>query len=389
MTMNKSTSFAAQKSQEMIISGIFNDYLVCCFSGIPLGDPEPPASTKGSCGCDTAADPYWAVESISISDPSAATGARNIPPATGEIQAGGTGAYTYYDETNCFRVSGVYGLNTTGGVNGAPVYYECVPTISNDIEDWCLPKYTALGRGQYWTEVIPFTYEVLLEYQTEGFITGVRILDGGKYCSVLANIKCKNPFPGELRTQDTINFDECIAPASSSKSPFDPEGRRPRNADGGFVRGAEFAFISFVQIPFNSGSAVSITGSGLLSGVGGADAFCLEVAKPYNLRLSPFDGKSVNGAAYSYSGQNTRTIIYSTATTSCRRDIPFIENMQPDYKPGDKIYVTKNVADGTKVSANAAEFFIDENRDARHWVDNCASGQAGGGGARGDSAVWL
>ena len=379
MTMNKSTSFGAQKSQEMIISGIFDDYLVCCFSGIGLGAPEPPASTKGSCGCNTPTDPYWTMVSETI------TSTLNIPPATGEIEAGGNGIF--HDETKCYRVTGIYGLNTSGGINGAPVYYECVPTISDNIVSWCIRG----GQGsipQYLIEVIPSTYQVLLEYVTEGFITGIRILDGGKYCLPSDKISVTCDVYNGLLTRDTISFDDCIAPASARKSPSDPEGRRPRDENDMFVRGAEFAFISLALI---TSAAVGIAGTGLLSGVGGEDAFCLEVAKPYNLRVSPFDGKSVNGAAYNFSGQNTRTITYSTGTTSCRKDIPFVENMQPNYKPGDKIYVTKNIADGTKVlGANTAEFFIDENRDARHWVDNCASGAGGAGGAGGGGgAVWL
>ena len=68
MALQKLSQMGDQRSQEMIICEIHDDYLLCGFSGVAAatGDAPKPKEpihgkfiTDGSCGCDREKDPYF------------------------------------------------------------------------------------------------------------------------------------------------------------------------------------------------------------------------------------------------------------------------------------------------------------------------------------------
>ncbi|MAG59182.1 hypothetical protein CMO96_00095, partial [Candidatus Woesebacteria bacterium] len=65
MALQKLTQLGDQRSQEMIICKIEEDYLVCGFEGVKASDETKSKQishqsiTKGSCGCEEGSDPYY------------------------------------------------------------------------------------------------------------------------------------------------------------------------------------------------------------------------------------------------------------------------------------------------------------------------------------------
>ena len=93
----------------------------------------------------------------------------------------------------------------------------------------------------------------------------------------------------------------------------------------------------------------------------GTDA--IHVAKPPTLRLTPYDGQTVNGITYNYTGYNTRTAENEDEETEDQQ-------ITPDYAAGDVIFAVKNIAGGT--GATDDEYvdceWLDLNVDGRAWA---------------------
>ncbi len=234
--------------------------------------------------------------------------------------------------------------------NGGDSYIEPI-TITNNIDNICA-KSRNEDLGTY-HEIRPFQGEALID-EENGAITGVLTIDSGLFCL----------------DKTLVISAKCDPPSSFKMLSFSFSGGFGANAN------ATFALIRDTGLVGSSGNGGFYDSSG---------RFCVEVAKPHALRKTPFHGKSIDDVVYSYSALQTRTATHAIANHKCSSGQASTEKVNPAYKIGDVIFVSKNISDKTDL-ANAqgtALFFIDENRDARHWEDNC------GGGAGGGAAVWL
>lgn len=233
--------------------------------------------------------------------------------------------------------------------NGGDSYIEPI-TITNNITNTC-----ALGRDGHlgtYRQIRPFQGEALID--GNGAITGVLTIDSGLFC-----------------LDETLIIEaRCSPPSRVNMLSFSFSGGFGANAY------ATYALIRDTGLVGSTGNGGFYDSSG---------RFCVEVAKPHSLRKTPFHGKSIDDVVYSYSELQTRTATHAIANHKCSSGQAATEKVNPAYKIGDVIFVSKNISDKTDL-ANAqgtALFFIDENRDARHWEDNCGGGGAGG------AAVWL
>ncbi len=217
--------------------------------------------------------------------------------------------------------------------------------IQNNLTDACFtPRYK---------EETPFEGNVLLD--EVGKITGIQIINSGVYCE-MEDVVGENCNPAPTFPQKSFSF----------------------TGDAGTLGQVIF---SLADAPTSSPEA---TGKGGFFDASGR--YCVEVAKPHALRKTPFNGQNIDNVVYSYSDVQTRTATHNIASHKCADNEASIEKITPPYKTGDTIYATKSISDGTDLPAangnNTSLFFMDENRDARRWEDNCGGG---GGGA----AVWL
>jgi hypothetical protein len=119
----------------------------------------------------------------------------------------------------------------------------------------------------------------------------------------------------------------------------------------------------------------------------GENMVYVEVSKPHALRKNPFEGKTVDGVTYTYDAKGKRVANYSEESERCTEG-EHVEKIYPLYHIGDAIWVSKLAAkqgeEGHQLETpdGEANFFIDENRDARKWIDDC--GKGGGGGS-----IWV
>ena len=121
----------------------------------------------------------------------------------------------------------------------------------------------------------------------------------------------------------------------------------------------------------------------------------MNVAKPYALRVSPFDGKTTTyplvGSAgatvsvtYSYvasTNSNKRLASYPSASTRCTAG-DHVETIFPPYQVGDALLVSIGTVGNFEDAITHGKLVVDENRDGRHWQDDCGAGQGGG-------SVWV
>jgi hypothetical protein len=121
----------------------------------------------------------------------------------------------------------------------------------------------------------------------------------------------------------------------------------------------------------------------------------IKVAKPYALRTSPFNGETVTypqigksntdqAVAYAYvdgTNYNKRVATYSSASTRCAAG-DHVETIFPPYEVGNNILVSLNTVGNFEDTVAKGKLAVDENRDGRHWQDDCGSG--GGAGA-----IWI
>ncbi len=87
----------------------------------------------------------------------------------------------------------------------------------------------------------------------------------------------------------------------------------------------------------------------------------INVAKPYLLRKTPFDGSSRNSISFVYSSNSART-----ATSGDTEDQVIV----PSYVAGDEILAVTNIVGSTGVrdSGNKLITWDDLNRDGRAWA---------------------
>jgi hypothetical protein len=84
----------------------------------------------------------------------------------------------------------------------------------------------------------------------------------------------------------------------------------------------------------------------------------VDVAKPYLLRRTPFDGQSRNGIAYTYGGLDERT--------AARQNIIEDQLIVPRYVIGDQIVVLRGLDTGARVAPIITS--LDLNVDGRQWA---------------------
>lgn len=97
----------------------------------------------------------------------------------------------------------------------------------------------------------------------------------------------------------------------------------------------------------------------------------INVLKPWTLRKSPFDGKTINGITYVYSQNYQRT-----ATTNDYEEIQYITS---EYWVDCVIYAAK-MSIGVEVETDEYASWIDVNVDGRAWgVESWVEGSGGGG----------
>jgi hypothetical protein len=100
--------------------------------------------------------------------------------------------------------------------------------------------------------------------------------------------------------------------------------------------------------------------------VEGADT--INVAKPYDLRRSPFDGNAVNGVTYHYTSENVRTANDSNRTV--------LQTVREEYYVDSEIYASYRPKGDTGVTSPEV-YWIDSNQAARRWgrlsflLENC------------------
>lgn len=124
----------------------------------------------------------------------------------------------------------------------------------------------------------------------------------------------------------------------------------------------------------------------------------IKVAKPYNIRASSYDGKTVQYTSWSQgttinvaytahasSNYNSRTADYQNASDVCTVGA-HIEMLYPPYMIDDFILVSANAVgnEGDNVqNIGSLVHWVDQNREGRYWKDDCGSGGGGGG------SVWV
>ncbi|NRA58251.1 MAG: hypothetical protein HRU13_09095 [Phycisphaerales bacterium] len=100
---------------------------------------------------------------------------------------------------------------------------------------------------------------------------------------------------------------------------------------------------------------------------GEAGTATVNVAKPWQLRRTPFDGQTVNGIAYAYTGDNARTGTDSEDNTEDQQ-------VTPDYFAGARILAIRGITGGTGVSVvqeqggNVRPAWQDLNDAGRVWA---------------------
>ena len=121
----------------------------------------------------------------------------------------------------------------------------------------------------------------------------------------------------------------------------------------------------------------------------------INVSKPYALRVSPFDAKTLNynvvglaeatvSVTYSYVANtnfNKRVASYPSASTRCKAG-DHIETIFPPYQVGDTLLASIGTVGNFEDAVTHGKLVVDENRDGRHWQDDCGAGTGGG-------AVWV
>jgi len=152
-----------------------------------------------------------------------------------------------------------------------------------------------------------------------------------------------------------------------------------------------------LEIKEIKGDFLVCTAANALGSKGGGDLE-INVAKPYNLRKSSFDGKSiefknwkkgttvtVEYIAHASSDYNSRSAEFAADAEVCSKGV-HLEMLYPPYQVGDFLMATMNVSanigDGAPWNPGVDVIYLDENREGRHWKDDCGSG--GGGGS-----VWV
>ena len=121
----------------------------------------------------------------------------------------------------------------------------------------------------------------------------------------------------------------------------------------------------------------------------------IKAAKPYALRTSPFNGSSITYpevgksnasqvVTYAYvdgTNYNKRVATYSNDSTRCKAG-DHIETIFPPYRVGDHVTVSLNIVGNFEDTVAKGKLALDENRDGRHWQDDCGSGGSAG-------SVWV
>lgn len=92
------------------------------------------------------------------------------------------------------------------------------------------------------------------------------------------------------------------------------------------------------------------------------------VAKPHGLRKSPYDGKTIGGKSYAYTGFQARTVTQSSPSANENQIIiPTYQVAVTNYG-GDLIYATQPTG-GTAVTVSGVKVkWQDLNVDARAWA---------------------
>ena len=103
-----------------------------------------------------------------------------------------------------------------------------------------------------------------------------------------------------------------------------------------------------------------------LDGTTFAPEVTVKVAKPYNLRKTPFHGKTINGITYTYTGTQSRTKTREGATEN-QVITPAYQVAVPGYD-GDEIYACKP-SGGTGVKIDDEDvIWLDINNAGRAWA---------------------
>ena len=130
----------------------------------------------------------------------------------------------------------------------------------------------------------------------------------------------------------------------------------------------------------------------------GEDQLEINVAKPYNLRATSYHGRTiefknwnkgttvtVSYTAHESSDYNSRVADFNADAEVCSKGV-HLELLYPPYQQGDYIVasmnVSANIGDKAPWDDGVDVIYLDENREGRHWKDDCGSG--GGGGS-----VWV
>lgn len=118
----------------------------------------------------------------------------------------------------------------------------------------------------------------------------------------------------------------------------------------GILTDRKVSQLQIAALPTDAAQGDYITAYNLgVYGDGSASGETVKVAKPYHLRRGVFDGNTVNGVAYAYSDNYTRTADGVSQTVF------------PAYNVGDTIYAIYQPSGGTGV--------LDENSKVVHWLD--------------------
>lgn len=91
----------------------------------------------------------------------------------------------------------------------------------------------------------------------------------------------------------------------------------------------------------------------------------INVAKPYLLRRTPFDGNTVAGATYAYSSAIARTVTIGVVVES-QEIVPVYQGASGSYG-GDIIYAASGVQHEPTDDDDAIVVWVDLNLDGRSW----------------------
>ena len=214
------------------------------------------------------------------------------------------------------------------------------------------PEPTQIGRNRGFNDMLFWVTKVLSADGDSRAISGIRMDPTSSSSKWVASAQLTQVITVDIPDNLTMPVEGDIIMAHfTGVYAAEPDAPKPRYGLFGGGGGA-------IQVRINSefGDYLGVTkvASGTTTGT------VFNVAKPYALRQTPFDGQTIGGVTRTYSSSLTRVASNS--------DFGQVEVIVPSYIPGvSLIYIT--ATDHTDVFVSGSELkFLDLNTDGRVWA---------------------